>query len=215
VTVKSGRHLIALLTLVAALLPSLALADDVDDVEDQGRLSAVQRRKFREAHELQIAFAALPLDAFYKGVGAEVGYTWHVTDRFAWEVVHGGYAADLDTGLKTQLQTDFGVAPTQFEVAKYYVNSNVVLKPLYMKASLFNRAVVHGELFFLGGGGIFSMTSGIKPSADVGLGGRLYLTPHISLRSDARENFVLLQNFNKTKNVITFSLGLSFDFGSD
>lgn len=212
---KSGRLLLCLLALAATLPAAVAFADDVDDVEDQGRLSAVQRRKFREAHELQIAFAALPLDAFYKGLGGEVGYTWHVNDRFAWEVVHGGYAADVDTGLKTQLQTDFGVAPTQFEVAKYYVNSNVVLKPLYMKASLFNRAVVHGELFFLGGGGIFSMTSGIKPSGDVGLGGRLYLSPHVSVRSDVRENFVLVQNFAKTKNVITFSLGLSFDFGSD
>lgn len=212
---RSLRNTLVLGLAVLALAPNVARADELDDAEDQGRLSAVQHRKFREAHELQVAAVTLPLDAFYKGLGIEAGYTWHFSDRFGWEVVHAGYAADLDTGLKTQLQTDFGVAPTKFEVAKYYVNSDFVVKPLYMKASLFNHAVVHGELFFLGGVGIFDVTSGIKPAGNVGLGGRVYLTQHISVRVDGRENLVLLQNFSKTKNVIAFTAGLSFDFGAE
>lgn len=209
---RSGRFLFFSVLVAALLAPSLALADEIDDAEDSGQLAAVQKRKFREAHELQIAFVGLPLDAFYKGVGGEAGYTWHFSDRFAWEVVHAGYAYDMDTGLKTQLQTDFGVAPTAFEVAKYYVNSDFVVKPLYMKASFFNHAVVHGELFFLGGGGFFNMTSGNKPAVNAGAGLRFYLSPHISVRVDGRDNAVFLKS---VKQVAAFSAGLSFDFGRE
>jgi outer membrane beta-barrel protein len=203
--------------------PSVAQAQE-DDAEDSGRLSAVQHRKFRQAHELQVAFATLPLDAFYKGVGIEAGYTWHITDRIGWEIIHAGYSYDVDTGLKKQLESDFGVAPTAFDVAQYYVNSDIVLKPLYLKASFFNRSVVHGELFVLGGGGIFRMKTvanvdspglGIKPAGNVGLGGRVYLTPHISVRVDGRYNLVFVQGFDRLKNILTFSAGLAFDFGGE
>jgi len=210
--VRSGRFLLGTLLIVACLVPAVAQADDLEDAEDSGQLAAVQHRKFREAHELQIAFASLPLDAFYKTVGLEAGYTWHFSDRLAWEVIHGGYAYELDTGLKQQLQTDFGVQPTAFEIAKYYVNSDIVWKPLYMKASFINRSVVHGEIFFLGSGGFFDMSSGIHPSVNGGLGLRFYLSPHVSVRIDGRDNAVFIKG---VKQVLAFSGGLSFDFGSD
>jgi len=203
----------AALLSIAVLAPQVARADDIEDAEDTGQLAAVQHRKYREAHELQIAFASLPLDAFYKTVGIEAGYTWHFSDRWAWEVVHAGYAYKLDTGLKKQLQSDFGVQPTAFEVAKYYVNTDLVLKPLYMKASFFNHHVVHGEIFVLLGGGVFGMSSGLKPAANGGLGLRFYLSPHVSVRVDGRDNVVFLGK--EVKQVLAFSGGLSFDFGSD
>jgi outer membrane beta-barrel protein len=212
VPVRSGRNLFFALLTLAALIPASGFADELEDAEDSGSLAAVQHRKFREAHELQISFVSLPLDAFYKTVGLEAGYTWHFSDRWGWEVVHAGYAYELDTGLKQQLQTDFGVQPTAFEIAKYYVNSDIVFKPLYMKASFVNHSVVHGEIFLLGGGGIFEMSSGIHPAVNGGLGLRFYLSPHVSVRIDGRDNAVFIKGI---KQVLAFSGGLSFDFGSD
>jgi outer membrane beta-barrel protein len=210
--------LVALLGAVSALVPEVASAQE-DDPEDVGRLAAVQHRKFREAHELQVAAMTLPLDAFYKGVGLEIGYTWHFSDRWAWEVIHAGYSYDVDTGLKQQLETEFGVQPTAFDLAQYYANSDIVFKPLYLKASFFNRAVVHGEAFLMAGGGIFrfqtanaSGSLGIYPAVNAGAGGRVYLSPHISVRLDGRENVVFLTGI---KQVPVFSLGVSFDFGGD
>jgi len=200
---------------LALSLPLAAQADDLEDAEDTGQLAAVQHRKYREAHELQIAFVGLPLDAFYKGIGLEGGYTWHFSDRWAWEVIHGGYVYDMDTGLKTELQQQFNVAPTSFEIAKYYVNSDIVLKPLYMKASFFNHAVVHGELFILAGGGFFQMSSAIHPAANLGLGVRFYLSPRVSIRVDGRDNGVFIGGSTGLKQVLAFSGGLSFDFGAD
>jgi outer membrane beta-barrel protein len=215
VTVISGRILRGLILVLALGVPLCAQADDIEDAEDTGQLAAVQHRKYREAHELQIAFVGLPLDAFYKGIGIEGGYTWHFSDRWAWEVVHAGYAYDMDTGLKTELQQQFKVAPTAFEIAKYYINSDIVLKPLYMKASFFNHTVVHGEIFVLGGGGIFDMSSGLHPAANLGLGLRFYLSPRVSVRVDARDNGVFIGGTTGLKQVLAFSLGLSFDFGAD
>ncbi len=196
------------------LAPLAAQAQD-DDAEDSGRLTAVQHRKFREAYELQVAFASLPLDAFYKTVGVEAGFTWHITDRIGWEIIHGGYAYDIDSGLTQQLKSDFNVAPTFFDEAKWYANSDIVLKPFYTKASLFNRAVVHGEAFLMAGIGAFGMTKGVDPALNAGIGGRVYLSPHISLRVDGRYSLVSLNGVSNLKNILSFSVGPSFDFGGD
>jgi len=209
--VRAGWSWLRWAVVLAALAPATALADEIDDAEDSGSLVALQHRKYREAHELQVAVVSLPLDAFYKTVGLEAGYTWHFSDRLAWEVAHAGYAYDLDTGLKTTLQNTFGVQPTAFEVAKYYVNTDLAWKPLHMKASFINHSVVEGEIFFLLGGGFFEMSSGIHPAANGGLGLRFYLSQHLSLRIDGRDNGVFIKG---VKQVLAISGGLSFDFGS-
>lgn len=211
------KRAVLLVGLLGALAPAVASAQD-DDAEDTGSLAAVQHRKYRLAYELQLAIGTLPLDAFYKGVSGEAGFTWHINDRWGWEVVHAGYVYAVDSGLKQELQKDFNVQPTAFEVAQFYANSDLVWKPLYGKASFLNHSVVHGELFGLLGAGIYKLTSGPvfgDPAANVGLGGRIFLSPHISLRFDARENLVFLQFPSNIKNVIAITAGISFDFGGN
>jgi hypothetical protein len=72
--------------LAVLLLVSSAALAQADELENPGVIAAVQERAFRMQHELHLGVGVLPLDAFYKGLYAQVGYTFHFTDAFAWQV---------------------------------------------------------------------------------------------------------------------------------
>ncbi|HEX9507892.1 MAG TPA: outer membrane beta-barrel domain-containing protein, partial [Myxococcales bacterium] len=113
------------LLLTLWMFPSLALAQ-TEELENPGTVSAVQDRQYRMNHELSFGVGVLPIDAFYKGLLAQLGYTYHFSDRFAWQVGRGAYSYDVDTGLKAQLQRDFGVLPTAFDQVQWMVGSDLI-----------------------------------------------------------------------------------------
>src|SRR5579872_5200332 len=111
-----------LVTALAALAPTLALAQ-AEELQNPGSVLAVQERTYRMNHELTLGIGVLPLDAFYKGLTAQVSYTFHFTDTFAWQVGRFTYSYDVDTGLKSQLLTQYGVLPTQFSEVQWIAGS--------------------------------------------------------------------------------------------
>ena len=195
--------------LFAALLASPARSR-ADETEEPGKLAAVQKRKFRMDHEIFATIGLQPLDAFYKGVGPVGGYALHFTDSLAWEVVRGGYFFRLHTGLRDQLQSDFGVAPTKFEELQWLASTAVMFTPFYGKLSLLNRAVTHAELFLILGGSLGKFDTTYKPGPQVGAGLRFFLSDWISVRFDARYHYLFA---NKQTQVLDLSLGLAISLG--
>jgi outer membrane beta-barrel protein len=204
--------------LLSVACPRLARAEaDVDTKEVQTYV--VQERLFREGLELNGAIGILPLNAFSKGVVLGGSVAYHFTNLWSWEIAHGGYViANADTGLRSQLINNFDVQPTALSRATFLVDSNVVFTPFYAKVAGLNRSVDHLELFFPVG---LAFAGYQDPTAylgglDLGLGLRWYLSPHTSIRFDAR-NYLLapgFKNFSITDELL-FSLGLSVAFGGD
>ncbi len=198
-----------LLLVVAALLSAAgARADDGDEVEDSGQVAAVQNREYRMGQEIELAATLLPYDAFYKGLAPTASYTFHFSDTLAWEVFRIGYSVDFDTGLKQQL-LQLGAQPTQFEQTQLFVTSNVMYSPLYVKGTLANKSVVHGEGYLLLGGGAFDETDGFHPAPDAGLGARLFLSRAFSLRLEVRDAVIL---DSKLTNSVDVNLGIALNF---
>lgn len=195
------------IVLAAALAAPVAVRAEE---EEPGKLAAVQRRKFRMDHEIFLAADLQPLDAFYKGVGPVGGYTLHFTDVLAWEILRGGYSFRLGTGLRDQLEKDFGVAPTKFEEMEWYVGTAAMITPFYGKLSLINRAVTHAEMFILIGAVVGKFTDTYKPGPQAGLGLRFFLSEWISVRFDFRYEYLISK---KPSQVIDLSLGLCFNLG--
>lgn len=193
-----------------ALTPAWALAQ-MEELENPGTVSAVQERAFRMNHELALGLGLLPLDAFYKGVTAQVGYTYHFTDHFGWQVGRGAYSYSLKTGLRSQLERDFGVLPTVFDEVEWLVGSDVLWSPLYGKTTFMNRSVLHGEFLGLLGGTVFKFNTGFKPAVNVGVGGRLYANRHVSFRLEVTNNVVLS---TKPFLVPTIQLQAALNFGA-
>ncbi|HUJ28961.1 MAG TPA: outer membrane beta-barrel domain-containing protein [Myxococcales bacterium] len=198
-----------LLSLVCAALPVRA--------QEAGRLLAIQQKKYQLNHELEIGGMFEPQDAFSKGVGAEGAYVWHFGEAWGWEVLRGGYVAQLDTGLKQQLVNEFGVIPTQFESLQWYVSSSLMWSPLYGKFALRNASLVHAEAFVDLGAALGHFTSSFEEGPQVGVGARVFLSQSVSLRLDARDTAFF---HRKTEGgiltqVVMLSLGLSISLGGN
>jgi outer membrane beta-barrel protein len=187
-----------------------------EELENPGEVSAIQDRAYRMQHELNLSVGVLPLDAFYKGLYAQVAYVYHFTDTFAWQVGRGSYVYAAGTGLREQLERDFGVLPTTFEEVKWSVGSDLMWKPFYGKLTVMNKAVVHGEVFLLLGATVFSFTNAFRPAVNLGGGGRVFVSQNISFRFDVTDNIVIPLGGGSTSllNVMTMTLSLAINIGS-
>lgn len=182
-----------------------------EELENPGTIRAVEDREYRMNHELTLGVGVLPLDAFYKGVTLNVAYTYHFTDTFAWQVGRGSYSYNLNTGLRSQLERDFNVLPTQFEEVQWLVGSDLVWSPVYGKTAILNRKVAWFEGFLVGGGSVVKLTTGFRPAINVGVGARLFTSKWVSFRFDATNNFVIT---DRLLNVPTLQLSAALNFGA-
>ena len=205
------------LLLLLSLAPGLALAQ-AEALENPGTTSAIQDRQYRMNHELTLGVGALPADAFYKGYFGSVSYTYHFTDTFAWQVGRGAYSYNVQTSLRSQLERDFGVAPTStaFEdEVQWMVGSDIMWSPFYGKTAILNSLVIHFEAFVLGGATVFKLNrdGGFRPGANVGLGVRVFKSDHISFRLDVTNN-VVWAGASRIINIPTIQLATAFNFGA-
>jgi outer membrane beta-barrel protein len=211
------------LLLVFSLLPAVALGQ-AEELLNPGSVSAVQDRAYRMGHELTLGVGVLPLDAFYKGLTAQVAYTYHFSDSFAWQVGRGMYSYNVDTGLKEQLERDFTASPTAFDQVNWMVGSDLVWSPFYGKMAFLNRSVTHFEAFVSGGlsvlkltlansldSGILGLTGNLRPAINLGVGVRVYTSKAVSWRLDITNNVVFS---NKIFNVPVLQLALALNFGA-
>jgi len=172
------------------------------------------------AHEFTFAAGLVPLDAFYKGISGGAHYTLHLDEFFAWEMGGGTYSFNLDTGLKQQLEDNFAVRPEDIDQLLVFVDSNIMIKPVYGKYALFNRHLIYTELFFVAGGAVaYYDDASFRPGPDYGAGIRFFVTNWFSVRGDIRHyiffNGVPVIDPNaRIDHVLHLSVGASFNFGT-
>jgi len=221
---KRGRPQRTLVTIAAILLGAVfspAAAAQYDDEEVGGYAVVIQNRKFNMGHEFTLQAGVLPLDAFYKGVTGTFRYTLHFNDFHAWEIAGGTYSFNIETDLRRQLRENFAVQPDAkgLEQIWGYVESAYIIKPIYGKLSLFNRALIYNEIYFAFGGavGVWDDLS-FRPGPGGGAGIRFFVWDWMSIRLDMR-HYVLLNgmpiidpNF-RFENMMYLGAGVSFNFG--
>jgi outer membrane beta-barrel protein len=180
---------------------------------DRGpNIVAVQNRLHTMRHEYSAWIGSLPMDAFTKGVTFTGAYTLHFSDLLAWEVAEFTYSAPVETRLQDELANlPQPVGPTPFEVVQYYGTSNVVVKPVYGKFALLNRALIYEEMFVVAGGGYGKMTITGRPVLDFGAGMRFYSGRLVSFRVDVRD--YLFATKGATDNELWVAAGISLGLG--
>jgi outer membrane beta-barrel protein len=202
----TNRLLIALLSLG----PATAFAQ-TEELENPGSVSAVQMRPYRMASEINLAVGLLPLDAFNKTVYGQVSFVYHFTDGFAWEVGRGSYGYNWDTGLKAQLERDYGVLPTAIDLVQFFVGSDLMFTPFFGKTAVLNKAVLFYEAYLLVGATVYKYTSAFRPAVNIGGGVRLFQSKYVSFRLEATDDIVIT---SKPYNVMAVNLMLCLNFGS-
>jgi len=198
----------------AAVLPALALAQ-TEELENPGKVAAVQERVYRMNLELALGIGTLPLDAFYKGFGPQVAYLVHFSDALAVQL-RGMYSYPAPTSLRQQLERDFGVLPTQFLVARWLAGADIVWSPIYGKTSFLNQSVLHFEAFAYLGASVVSMNTGFRLAAAPGLGVRVFSSKFVSYRLDITDNACIPLSFTDVSilQVPTIVLSVALNFGS-
>jgi outer membrane beta-barrel protein len=190
-----------------------------DDEVGGGSAVVIQNRKFKMAHEFTLQGGVQPLDAFAKGITAGGRYTLHFDDFSAWEIGAGSYSFNIDTGLKQQLNDNFGVQPESLPTLQLTLESNYVMKPLYGKLSLFNQTLLYAELFLVAGLTVTSWSDdSFRPGPDLGVGARFFVTEWMSVRADIRHAVVMdgipiVDPKATIDGVMYLGLGASFNVG--
>lgn len=199
------RRMVAL-----CLLASTAAFAQTSELENPGSVAAIQDREFRLSNELNLAVGMLPLDAFTKQVYAQVSYVFHFTDSFAWQVGRGAYGYNWSTGLKAELERQYGVLPTTIDVVQFFVGSDLMFKPFYGKTAVLNKLVLYYEAYLLLGVTVFKYTNAFRPAVNVGGGVRLFQNKYVSYRLEVTDNVVLKE---KPEQVLQLNLMLALNFG--
>lgn len=206
----------AFVVAVVLLVPGVSMAQ-LEELENPGSVAAIQNRAYRMQHELALSVGVLPADAFNKGLFAQVSYTAHFTDSFAWMVGRGAYNLVIPTGLREQLQRDFNALPTNpdFDAVQFFVGSDLMWSPFYGKLAVLNKSVLHGEAFFLLGATLFKFTQVFRPGINWGGGVRLFASQWVSFRLDVTDDVVLPIGGAATGilNVVAINLSLAINFG--
>lgn len=201
--------------LVLSLLIPAAAAAQLQELENPGEVSAIQERAYRMQHELGLSLGVLPLDAFYKGLTVRGSYGFHFSDSVAAQG-YFSYSYNIGTGLREQLERDFGVLPTAFDEVQFHFGGDILWKPLYGKLSVLNRTVIHGEVFLLLGAAGFKFTNTMRPGVNVGAGARWFVSRYVSLRFDLTNAVVVPVGGGSTKftNVMALNLTLALNFAA-
>jgi outer membrane beta-barrel protein len=197
--------LLVTLALVSVLLvPAQPLRAQERSYQEKSVYGPIQRRLFKLDHEISIGWAYLPLDPFTKGYGAQLGYTIHFNHFFALELFRVGWSYNIDSKLKTKLLDQMpDVSPAEFPAVIFFENTNLLFKLLYGKQSLFNRTVVHFEVYAtLGASFLFRNPYPIwdgdlrnaryEFGVNGGFGARFWFSPRWSFKIDLRDTVILL-----------------------
>lgn len=185
-----------------------ALASDALDEKTY----ALQARKYNLKHELHVGGAWLPLDAFEKSYAAKLSYTYHINRAWAIEAPSVVLIQNYDTGLQEDLQRLFGVEATDRNSKQMILTGGLTFKPAYKKMILFNNKILHGETFFHLGGGLFFYEDNFKPTADIALGLRVFLSEKTSLRFELRD-YLIFSDLRPDQEIM-ISMGVGFNFGA-
>lgn len=195
---------------------SVGLSEEKDD---KAVVYATQNRVFHKYHEIGFFTGYIADDDFYNVFPVGMSYTFNKDYHLAWEVVRGEYHITREKNLKTTLETEFDVTPSDFTKPKYAVYSNFIWKPFYGKEAFLNKRVLNHESYFILGGGIAveerrrpyeeSEDKNIKV-VSIGFGTRYFLGKHLCANLEIRDLIKLKED--ERLNTIYFGITLGYRF---
>ncbi len=187
--------------------------------ESRENVFSIQNRLFHKDHEIALLFGYIANDDFYHPYPVGLSYTYHWNEYFAWEVARAQYLVNQDKDLKTDLETKYGLTPSEFDEPTFMLHSHLVIKPFYGKNSVFNRSILNHESYFVIGGGVVNYERKYSwgkadtetvPSISFGYGTKYFISKGLAINFEIRD-LVNLKSA-KTTNNIYLGIGLTYRF---
>jgi outer membrane beta-barrel protein len=153
---------------------------------EETELRVVQNRAYTRSGKLELGLflGTVSGDPFLdiKAYGGEVGY--HFSESIGVNLLYWKYGASTSSSLAT-LQAQTGVTANTNEPRSYF-GGEFTYSPIYGKLSLLGKAIIHYDLFLIGGLGRISTETGSSMTPTLGVGQQIYLTKALALRLDYR-----------------------------
>lgn len=180
---------------------------------------AIQNKMFHKNHELTFVSGYVADDDFYNVFPLGISYTFNFNDRISWEVARGEYMINREKDLKGELESEFGVAPSEFMEPVYMIHSSLIVRPFYGKDSYLNKRVINHETYFSLGGGITNYEEKFidEPSEtenvislSIGAGKKVFVNKKLCVNFEIRD--LIRFKDDDTENTIFFGVGIGFRF---
>ena len=212
---KILKKVVAATVCMTLLIPGVAAAaedvpEDTSALDDalelhwakKREVKIIQKRLFMKdsRHEFTIFSGVIPNDEFFSYFPIGGRYDYYFQEDFALEIF-GSYLVQVNSELQdfleeTSLEQIFVEIPQALE---WLAGASILWSPLHGKFGAFTTKLVHFDVYLAFGAGIIGTkvvdadtreeSSKFDPSANIGLGVRLYLTDLVSLRFDYRQYF--------------------------
>ena len=239
------KLLMPVITIIFLFVLALPARADTKSDRYEANVDAIKKQLFTKKgkHELSPIFALSTNDAFYQTYYAGLSYNYHFASWLSVGVLLNAAFAQA-TGLTKTLSNPpnpkpgqspgFGIKP---DVRRPFYFSTLALEarfaPIYGKLNFFSEAIVHFDLYFMLGGGLFlshppdvtgdpdHMSTpdgmGFHPFGEFGIGQRYFMLRWIALRWEysvmlMSENFKLRGDETRLRVNMQFQIGFSFFF---
>jgi outer membrane beta-barrel protein len=184
--------------------------DDNSPLGENGARKGVQRKDFLKRMRLEVSvqggfFAADMVSTSYNYGGSIAFYP---VEDFGIEA--NLVVTNITLGIEKPLTAFFAGNVFTPGIA-YIVTGNLVWAPVHMKIRVAPRAIVHGDVFFVVGGGDTINQTAQGGTFDFGIGMKLYPNKWVALRFDLRD-FIILQEavgVQRVTNNLVGSFGIS------
>ncbi len=191
------------------------------DVALGDRVKAVQRKGFLKRHRLDVTplFAVTVNDAFYEKFGGGLRFAYNLEDSFALAARYV-YFQPYRTDNVREGKVAFN---SQLLTSQLYgqLMADGIWSPVYGKAAVLGRNIVHFDLFLLAGFGAVWTATSIAPrsegphvAADFGGGVRFYPAEWIAFELGLTGTFFPDQPMERVpgtvQKIVTASFGVSF-----
>jgi outer membrane beta-barrel protein len=206
--VKSKATCFPLIALIPALAfgaePSGAWVKPLDGVP----IDAVETYNNPKAHELSVGMEYFPFNPYYNGLAMSAGYSYRLSQTFAWEILHADYVFAFDKGLTTELADKYSVNPQTIDTLKYMISTNGIYTFSYGKFVLLGDYIRYFRSSVIFGVGLAQTSARSSMSASTGLRLDVSTSERFSWTLEVRDN-LLVSGFD---NNTSFVLGPSVSF---
>ncbi len=171
----------------------------------------IQRRAIKKALRFEISPLGLGLqtsDSFRKQFQWNSSFGLHLNESLGWEILHIGFLTNIDSGLNASIQQQFGLATFRREPL-LSLGTSLLWTPFISKAAGAEK-IKFFEGYFLGGGGWTRYEDKGYPSAQWGLGFRLYTQRSSFLKVEIRDSIDFL---GSSTHRVNFLMGWSLLLG--
>jgi outer membrane beta-barrel protein len=195
--------MIQLIAVAAALLPSVARAQDTVDIgviKDED-ITVVQKLLYPKDNrsEVGVHLGVMPFDAYLTTPNAQVSFVNHLSEKVGLSLMAGvGYG--FKTGVYRQLESPaYGVAPYAYR----YLGSallGIEWSPIYAKLNWNGGRIVHFDVYIAARAGASVEQSvipkggyGFGPTVSPGIGGRFFLGRGSAAKVELRDDLLVEQ----------------------